>query len=178
MVFRHVERGEIVEIVLDLGSVGDGEAERAEQRLTALQRARQRMQAADAAAAAGQRYVERFCRKLRGELRVRERRAARGQRLFERRFGRIDARAGGGALGRRELAESLQLLGERPGLAEIFRLRVLERGRIGACRELGECAFYDSGEVIQACSNKKGRRFRLPARFSTSNRRALPAIRS
>ena len=36
MVLRHVERGEVVEVVLDLRAVGDLEAERAEQRLDAL----------------------------------------------------------------------------------------------------------------------------------------------
>ena len=36
MVLRHVERREVVEVVLDLGAVGDGEAERAEERLDAL----------------------------------------------------------------------------------------------------------------------------------------------
>ena len=46
MVLRRVERGEVVEVVLDLGAVGDVEAERAEERLDALQRARDRMQRA------------------------------------------------------------------------------------------------------------------------------------
>ena len=82
MVLRRVERGEVVEVVLDLGTVGDGEAERAEQRLDAFQRARERMQAAAAATAAGQRDVERFGGELRRELRVRERvRGARRARL-------------------------------------------------------------------------------------------------
>ena len=73
MVLGRVERGEVVVVVFDLGTVGDVEAERAEQRLDALERARDRMQAADAAPAAGQRHVERFGGELRFELRVGER---------------------------------------------------------------------------------------------------------
>ena len=83
MVLRLVERGEVVEVGLDLRAVGDVEAERAEDRLDALERARDRMQAADAAAAAGQRDVERLLRELRVELRVGERLAARVERRFE-----------------------------------------------------------------------------------------------
>ena len=53
------------------------EAERTEQRLDALERARDRVQAAAAAAAARQRHVERFGGELPRELRVaRARRAA------------------------------------------------------------------------------------------------------
>ncbi len=137
-----------MEVVLDFRSVGDGETERAKQRLAAFERARQRMQAANAAAATGQRYVERFGRELRGELRIRERGAARSECILERRLGHVDARAGGGALRRRELAEPLQLLGERTGLAEIFRLRVLERGRIGARPEFGQCLVNDPAQVV------------------------------
>ena len=94
MVLRRVERGEVVEVVLDLRTVGDGEAQRGEQRLDALQRARQRMQAARAGAAAGQRDVERLGGELRGELRVGERLAARVERRFEPRLRLVDPRAG------------------------------------------------------------------------------------
>ena len=36
MVLRRVQRREVVEVVLDFGAVGDGEAERAEERLDAV----------------------------------------------------------------------------------------------------------------------------------------------
>ena len=78
MVLRRVERGEVVEVVLDLRTVGDVEAERAEQRLDALERARDRMQRADAAAAAGQRT--RRARRRRAARRASRRRARRGAR--------------------------------------------------------------------------------------------------
>ena len=91
MVLRVVERGEVVPVVLDLGTVGDVEAERAEERLDALQRARDRMQAADCRAAAGQRDVERLGGELRAELRVRERgRGAPSSAASRRCLGGVD----------------------------------------------------------------------------------------
>src|SRR5574340_617927 len=45
MVFRDVQRGEVVEVVLDLRAGRDGKTQRVEQLLDALQRARHRMQA-------------------------------------------------------------------------------------------------------------------------------------
>ena len=52
-----------MEVVLDLGAVGDFKSERAEQDFDALEHARDRMQRADTDAAPGQRHVER----IRGE---------------------------------------------------------------------------------------------------------------
>ena len=72
MILRHVERGEIVEIILDLRSVGDAETERMEQCFDAFERARDRMESADSEAATGQRYVERFSRELPGEFLIGE----------------------------------------------------------------------------------------------------------
>jgi hypothetical protein len=45
VIFRRVQRGEVLEIGFDFRAVGDLEADRAEQRLDALQRPRDRMQA-------------------------------------------------------------------------------------------------------------------------------------
>ena len=84
MVLRHVERREVVEVVLDLRTVGDVEAERAEQRLDALQRARDRMQRSGVDAAPRQRDVERIGRELRREPRLGERLAPGGERGLER----------------------------------------------------------------------------------------------
>jgi pyruvate/2-oxoglutarate dehydrogenase complex dihydrolipoamide acyltransferase (E2) component len=60
MVFRVVQRGEVVPVGLDLGAVGDVEADGAEDFLDAPPAAADRVQAAAAAAAAGQRDVERL----------------------------------------------------------------------------------------------------------------------
>ena len=90
MVVGVVERGEAVPVGLDLGAVGDLEAERREDRLDALERAAHRMDAARAAAAAGQRDVERLRRELALELRFGELGAARDERRVDRLLGDVD----------------------------------------------------------------------------------------
>src|SRR6185436_8077943 len=83
VIFRRIERCEVVEVVLDLGAVGDGEAQRMEQRLDALHCSRDRMQRSDAAAASRERYIERLGRELSLEAVVGERIAALGKRLLD-----------------------------------------------------------------------------------------------
>ena len=73
-----------MEVVLDLRTVGDVEAERAEQRFDALQRARDGMQRSGVHPAPGQRNVERVGRELRRETRVGERLAPARERGLER----------------------------------------------------------------------------------------------
>ena len=94
MVLWRVERREVVEVVLDLRPVGDVEAEGGEERLDALQRERERMQAAAAGTATGQRDVERIRAELPGELRVGERRASRFECGFEPGLRVVDPGAG------------------------------------------------------------------------------------
>src|SRR4030095_12807569 len=101
MVLRHAERGEIVEVVLDLGAVGDREAERAEQRLDTFERPRDRMQVAAPGAAAGQRPVEGFGRERSFELRGGERIASRDERRLELLLRLVDRGACGGTFRRR-----------------------------------------------------------------------------
>jgi hypothetical protein len=60
VILGRVQGGEIEKILLDLGAVGDFEADRTEQRFDALQRPRDRMQAATRFAATGQRDIERL----------------------------------------------------------------------------------------------------------------------
>ena len=121
MVLRRVERSEVVKVVFDLRTVGDIEAERAKEPFDALQRACERMQRSDAPTASRQRHVERVGRELRGEPRIGERHAAR-RHSSSRAFVAL-IRAPAAALGRWQLAERLQLCGERAGLAEIAGLR-------------------------------------------------------
>nr|AOO54644.1 phenylalanyl-tRNA synthetase subunit alpha [uncultured bacterium] len=64
MVFRDIQRGEIVEIVFDLGTFRYGVTDGMEKAFNALQRARDRMQSAHADAAPRQRHVERLRRQL------------------------------------------------------------------------------------------------------------------
>src|SRR4029434_6320456 len=114
---------------LDLGTVGDLEAERAEQGLDALERAGDGMEPAARAAAAGKGDVDRIGGELARELRVGERVATARERGLELSFGGVDRRACRGPFAGRQLAQRLEQIGERAGLAEVARLRVLERGR-------------------------------------------------
>ena len=165
MVRRHVERGEVVEVVLDLGTVGDFEAERAEQRLDPLDRARDRMQAAGAAAAAGQRDVDRVAGKLPGELRVGECVATLGERFLDERLDMVDARAGRRALGSAQFCERFHVLGNLARLAEVFRLRVLERRGI-ARRFEGRGRFRDDAIEFGHGCESGGRKKREAVRAS------------
>ncbi len=98
MVFGGVERGEIVEVVLDLGALGNGEAERVEERLDAVDRTGDRVKPAHAGAAPRQRDVERFRGELSFKLRLGKLVAATAKCRLELGLGLIDARPGGGAL--------------------------------------------------------------------------------
>jgi hypothetical protein len=78
VILGRVQRGEIVPVGLDLGAVGDFEADRAEQALDALERARHRMQATARFAATGQRDIQRLGGQLRASsaaLRIASRRS-------------------------------------------------------------------------------------------------------
>ena len=60
MIFRRIERREIVEVVLDLGTIRDFEAKRAEQGFDTIERARDRMERADTKTASGKRDIQRI----------------------------------------------------------------------------------------------------------------------
>ena len=130
MIFRRIERGEVVKVVLDFGPVGDGEAQRMEQRLDALHCPRDRMQHSDADAASRKRYIEHVAGELLREPRIGEFFATPYQCLFERGLGVVDPRAGGGAVGGGELAQCLQLLGQATGLAEKPGLGIFQSRRV------------------------------------------------
>ena len=157
-----------MEIVLDLRPVGDREAERMEQAFDPLQRARHRVQPANADAATGQRDIERVCGELLLELRVGKLAAAALQRGFQRRLGLVDARARRGPLRRRQLAQRLQKLRQGPALPEIARLAVFQRSGVGAGCEFSLRCGDDGFEVLHGCSagnpvEKKGRRLSPPS---------------
>ena len=117
MVLRLIERGEVVEIGLDLGTIGDLETDRAEQLLDALQGAHRRVQSAASEAAAGKRHIERLFGELRIQLGGRERFATRGKRPLDTLFRGVDARTHLAPRLRRKLGEALHRVGERAGLA-------------------------------------------------------------
>src|SRR6185369_11632179 len=128
MVLGVVERGEAVGVGLDLGTVGDVEAHRREDRLDPLERTADRMDAGAAARSPRQRHVERLCCELALELRFGEPGAARDERSVDRLLGGVDLGAAQLLLLGRERRERLQPLGDDSGLAEVARLGILELG--------------------------------------------------
>jgi hypothetical protein len=143
MVLGLIERGEVVVVALDLGTVCDFEPDRMENRLDALERAGDRVQRADASSPARQRHVERFFLETRFELLVLDRFAPRAQRLFELVLRFVEAHAHRGALLGRKLAERLAKLGDHPGLPEVFRFCAFELvGIVDAAEDLEGFADY------------------------------------
>ncbi len=100
VILRRVQRGEVVEVVLDLRAVRHREAQRVKELLHAFLHARQRMQAAAAAAAAGQRHIDRVGGELRVQLRFGQCIATLGERFLDERLDAVDASAGRGTIGR------------------------------------------------------------------------------
>ena len=139
MIFRIVERGEVVPVGLDLGTVGDVETDRAEYGFDAVLGARERMQASAARAAPGQRDIERLLRQARIELQPRQCVAPRGERGFDALLRRVDAAARLAPLLGGQLAQPLEQIGERAGLAQKARLRLLQLRRIVDAAELLQC---------------------------------------
>src|SRR5262249_59413340 len=92
MILGAIERGEVVPVVLDLRTVGDLEADRAPDLLDALPGADDRMHAAAARAAGGERDVERLLGQARAELLVRELSAPSFQGLFNLLLGGVEPR--------------------------------------------------------------------------------------
>src|SRR6266851_2119415 len=113
MVLRLVERGEVVEIGLDLWTVGDLETDRAEQLFDALQGAHRGVQSAPREATPGKRHIERLFGELRIQLGGRERFATRDKRGLNTVFGGVDARTCLAPRLRRKLGEALHRVGER-----------------------------------------------------------------
>src|SRR2546426_4220783 len=137
MVLRLIERGEVVEIGLDLGTVGHLETDRAKQLLHALKGARRGVQSAACEATPGKRHIERLSGELGVELGGRERFAAGDTRRLDTVFGGVDACALLAPGLRRKPGEALHRLGERAGLAEGARFDSLELGRVARAAEFG-----------------------------------------
>ena len=105
------------------------------------------MDAAVAAAAAGQGDIERLLREARLHLRVGKGRPARIERCLQCFLGDIDRGARGLPLFGGEFAERLQQRGQLTRLAEIARLDVFERRRLTGGRKLRQSARNDIFEV-------------------------------
>src|SRR5437588_12701367 len=144
MVLGIVERGEAVPVGLDLGPIGDLEAERAPDRLDPLPGADHRMDAAAGPSARGQRDVERLFRKARVQLLAGELFAPRLERVLDRLLRGVELRALRPALLGRATGTKC---GELAPLAQEARLRVLQRRDVARRAERGERARDDAFEV-------------------------------
>ena len=170
MVVGRVQRGEVVEVVLDLGTVGHFEADRAEQAFDALERARHRVQAATGFAAAGQRDVERLFGEAGFQRCELDRVAARVERGFDRFLGAVDGGAGGLLLFGRQLAEALQEFGDLARLAEVAGLDLLQRVGVVRCGKGAAGFIYDCVEIMHFTSTltEEKKEANAPPFFRTS----------
>src|SRR5712691_4573526 len=138
VVLRLIERSEVVEVGLDLGTVRHVEPDRAKKLLDALERPRRRMQAAAGKAAPRQSHVQRpFC-EPRIELGGGQGLAAGRERRFDPVLGGIDACPGFAAGPGCELGEVLHRRRERSRFPEVTRLDALELVRVVRAAELGD----------------------------------------
>src|SRR5712691_1696384 len=83
VVLRLIERSEVVEVGLDLGTVRDVEPDRAKKLLDAFERARRGVQSTAGKAAPRQSHVQRLFRQLRIELNGGQRLASGGERSLD-----------------------------------------------------------------------------------------------
>ncbi len=113
MLRRHVERFEVVVVVLELRPVDDQEAEAREDRFDALAKNRQRMPMADSPNAAGQRDVDAACRGARRRRGL----EARGEARVEIFLQLVDELTEARPVVGRHLSEALQQGGDEPALA-------------------------------------------------------------
>jgi hypothetical protein len=142
---RDIERLEVMELVFDLGPVGDRETEPAHDLLQLLNCLRNRVEPAQAARGAGQRGIERGVDR-RGLLAF-DALAGGRHRSFECLLQLVEAFASGGLIGRRNRAE---LLLDRFQAAALGPQKLdagsFERGRIG---RVGQRALTCGEQLIE-----------------------------
>jgi hypothetical protein len=159
VVFRVVQRREAHPVGLDLGTVGHVEAHAAEDGLDAFDGAAHRVQATGAAAAAGQRDVQRLGAQLLLEFGFGQLLAASLQGGFDAGLGLIDLGAAGLLLIGRQRAQALQQFRDAAALAEVARLGVFQRSGVRGGAEVSLRGVHQGVEVVHgfAKDNKKGR---------------------
>src|SRR6266513_1677314 len=149
MIGRDVERTEVVEVVLDFWSRGDVEAGTAEQGFDAQARLGHRMQPALLLAPARQGDVDAPGAEAPLDVGTPQFLAARIEGRAHPLLRVIDACAGRGPRGSINVAEGLQLRGERALLAQPAYPRVLERREIAAPGHLSERLPGNDRQVCQ-----------------------------
>ena len=144
MIGGTVQRFEIVEVVLDLGTELNAKARGAEDRLDAQPRARDRVQRTARRAATGQRDVDAAFGELLLDRGAVEQRTTGLDRLVQADLGLVDASTRGWTFGGTERAETLEQFGEGALLAEHRDTHGLQRGDIGGLLNVVECPVQQS----------------------------------
>src|SRR5579864_1385657 len=162
MILRDIERGEIVEVVLDLRPRGNVEPGATEQGLDAQPRARHRVQSSRLLSPARKGHVDATLVKLALDVCALELRATRLECALQLLLRLVDARTGRRPLAGRDRAERLQLLGEGSLLAEPAHACLFERAGIGAGGDFLE-RLLEKGREVQRPSLNSCRGRSLPA---------------
>jgi hypothetical protein len=155
VVRRNVQSLEVVEVVLDLRTLGNLEAGTPEQRLDAQPRARERMQAAAPLAAPRQRDVDAATRKFALDRRALELGVPGRQGLLEALLDRVDRLPRLASLGDSEPADALQAQRQLALLAEELHAQFLERGERIARANLRERRGRECVEVGHRCALRR-----------------------
>ena len=138
MEFRHVERGEIMPLVLDLRPFGDGETQVGEDFGQFVHHLADWMDGTLRLFRRGKRQVDRLGRELPVELGVLERRLAVGDRGRDLFAESMDFRRLSGPRVRIHRAERLQAGSDAAGLAEHRDAQLIERTEVGRAADLIE----------------------------------------
>jgi hypothetical protein len=155
MIGGGIESGEVLEVRLDLGAIGDGKADRAEQGFDPFEGSRHRMQATGRLAAAGQRDIERLLGQPGVERQLPNRFAPSVERRFDGVLGAIDRCPGSLSLVGRKFSEAFQQFGNAAALAEIGGLDLLKRVRVISGGKGARRCFNNWIEVVHVSPKKR-----------------------
>ncbi|MCY1173912.1 hypothetical protein D9M73_140930 [compost metagenome] len=138
MALGHVERGEIVPLILDLRTGRDREAQIGEDLRHFVEHLADRMDRPVRCGLGGERHVERFAREPRIEVCTVECCLARGDGVGHRLAHALDARALHQPLIGRHAAQRLEQGGDAALLAERLNANAIQRLQRGGRRDRGE----------------------------------------
>ena len=180
MLGRNVQRGEIVPVVLDVRTFGDGEAHLAEDRGQLVDRLADRVDAAVGQRSRRQRDVDPLARESRVEFGFREHGAAGGEQAGDLVLGNIERGATGLALVCWDGAERFHQLGDAPLLAKPLDAQGFESGTVSGGLYTASGVGDQGGDVVRHVVSRflgdvwTGRRETKKARLAGQ---ALPFVR-
>jgi len=155
VVFRRVERREVVPVGLDFGAIGHGKAHGAKDGLQALDAERHRVQTTLAPTATWQGHVQTLGLELLGQLGIGQGLTSGVQQGLDLLLGLVDGRATGLLVLRTEGRHALEQLGQAARLAQKAGLGIFQVGRSGGFREGGLGRLHQLIEVVHGFVSKK-----------------------